>query len=267
MSLKKFLVSRAFFTNLIIAFVLVAGLLFVTLQGLKSYTRHGQANPVPNFAGMNKVEAAEVAVQFKMEVVVIDSVHVKDAPPGIVVEQIPEAGFKVKDNRTIFLTINSSQPEQVTLPKLTDISFRQAQVLIENCGLTIGEISYQPSEYKNLVLQIQQNSVEIFQGALVIKGSPIDFVIGRDQGNEKTTLPDLIGLQIENAKNTLTNAMLNSGVLIYDKTILTAEDSINALVWKQYPSQKGTSVNMGTSVDLWITVDSLKIHQPTNQDF
>ncbi len=36
----------------------------------------------------------------------IDSVYVRDEPPGAVVEQDPDAGTNVKLNRTIYLTMD-----------------------------------------------------------------------------------------------------------------------------------------------------------------
>ena len=140
------------------AVLLVSGILFLTLQSLKSYTRHGQSFPVPDFRGLVKQEANAKATQNNLKVVIIDSVFSDKVKPGAVVEQLPEAGFGVKENRTILLTINSTNKEKVVLPKLTDISYRQALVLAENCGLLVGEIFYQPSEYNNLVLSNSSSS-------------------------------------------------------------------------------------------------------------
>lgn len=262
MSLKKFLLSGAFIKQLILAGIIVIVLLALTLQGIKLYTRHGQSFPVPNFSGLNQTEIEETAKKYTLKFEIIDSVHVNNVLPGVVVDQVPKANFKVKENRTIFLTINSVLAEQVTLPKLTDVSFRQAQVLIENCGLKTGIISYQPSEYNDLVLKALVDSTEIFTGEQLPKGSFVNLVIGRDSGKETTSLPNLAGLTIEEAKIALTNALLNSGVLIYDETVLSLKDSTIARVWKQHPNSRTTeSVNIGTSVDLWITIDKQKIDE------
>ncbi len=268
MSFKNFLLSRTFLIQLIIAVVLVIALLWGTMQALKIYTNHGESYPVPDFSGLKKEQAADIASKQKLKIEIVDSVYVNDVPPGAVIDQVPEAGFKVKESRTIFLTINSNQPEQVTLPKLTDISYRQAQVLIENSGLKVGQISYQPSEYNDLVLNVFINSEDIKPGKKVAKGTSIDLVIGRTQGNVATSLPNLIGLSIEEAQNTLTHAMLNMGVLIYDETIITEEDSLNARVWKQSPNPKVVAnVNLGSSVDVWITVDDLKIEETSAPEY
>lgn len=268
MSFSKFLLSRNFLKHLLLAGILVIALLFLALQGLKIYTRHGQSNPVPNFSGLTQDEARQTANQYKLEVEIVDSLYVNDAAPGAIVDQLPKAGSRVKEDRTIFLTINSTQPEQVTLPKLTDISFRQARVLIENAGLNMGHISYRPSEYNDLVLEVQKDSIEMAVGQKLPKGATIDLVVGREQGNQVTNLPNLIGLTIPEARETLTDARLNTGVVIYDASVLSPQDSTEAKVWRQQPNPKVTgTANLGSSVDLWVTVDQLKIDDATEFDF
>lgn len=267
MSLSGFLTSRTFIKQLVLAVVLLAVLLFVTVKGLEKYTLHGQSNPVPDFSGMLPAEAEETAQKHSLKTVVVDSLYMDDATPGVVVDQIPGAGHGVKPDRTIFLTINSTLPEMVTLPQLTDISFRQAQVIIENSGLETGDISYRPSEYNNLVLSVQIDSNEIRPGKKLPKGTRIDLVVGREHGNETTALPDLKGLILEEAKTILTQSLLNTGVILYDGSVLTPEDSLNARVWRQNPDPAVTSgILSGSSVDLWVTVDELKLDFITDQN-
>ena len=266
MSLKNFITSRVFFKHLILAFLLVLIIIVFTLQRLKSYTRHGESFPVPNFIGLPVDAIESIADQNDLKYEIVDSMHFDGAKPGAVVEQVPEAGSKVKRNRIVFLTINSTVPEKVTLPKLTDISVRQAQALIENCGITLGNISYQPSEYNNLVLKVEQNSRELSTGDIILKGSSVDLVIGSSSGSQDTPLPNLTGLTYIEAENLLKTNLLNTGVLIYDESIITPGDTLAAFIWKQYPNFQNTRiVSLGTSVDLWFTLDSLKIHQPTLQ--
>jgi beta-lactam-binding protein with PASTA domain len=236
--------------------------------GLKLYTKNGQSNPVPDFYSMQVAEAQNLAQKAKLKVEVIDSSYNNEVAPGAIIDQVPEKGFGVKENRTVFLTINSKMPEQVIVPKLTNISFRQAQVLIENSGLVIGNIIYQPSEFNDLVLDVQKDSMQITAGEKLIKGESIDLVVGRVEGNTSTPLPSLIGLSINEASVELTNAMLNRGVIIYDESILSAEDSLNARVWKQRPTPKiQRDVNLGSNIDIWVTVDQLKIEDASQQNF
>jgi eukaryotic-like serine/threonine-protein kinase len=257
---------------LLIQFIIAAGILFllifITLKGLEVYTRHGQSNPVPDFRGMSQPEASKVARHHQMRIEIVDSVFIENAAPGAIVDQIPEPGHGVKENRTIFVSINSAQPEMVILPQLTDISFRQAQSLIENSGLEVGNISFRPSEFHNLVLEVQKDSVRVRSGQKLQKGSRIDIVLGRAQGNASTILPDLLGLTADEAEQVLMNMMLNSGVIIYDNNIRSSADSMNARVWRQRPSPRTTStINMGSSVDLWVTTDSLRLVESGGLNF
>ncbi len=261
MSLKNFITSRVFLKHLILAILLVIVIIAFTLQRLKSYTRHGESFPVPNFKGLTIDEIDAVAEQNHLKYEIVDSMHIDDAKPGAIVEQVPVAGFKVKKNRIVFLTVNSTVPEKVVLPKLTDISFRQALGLIENCGLIPGKITYEPSEYNNLVLKVEQNDVELVQGDVIEKGSSVDLVIGSNSGVQDTPLPDLTGMTYGEAEPLLKSYLLHPGVLIWDESIITSEDSLSAIIWKQYPGKNIRLVSLGTTVDLWLTLDSLKIHQ------
>lgn len=260
MSLRKFLLSRAFVANLLLAIVLIAALIFGTLKGLKHYTHHDISYPVPNLSGLTVNEAIASTKANKLKIAILDSVYNKKFEPGTVVDQQPAANSNVKENRTIFLTVNSNEPEKVILPRLTDISFRQAKVLVETSGLFVGNISYEPSEYHDLVLEVQQDSIAVNTGDKIIKGTSIDLVVGRSKGNLKTALPNLTGFTISDAQATLIAAKLNQGVIIYDETFETAEDTLNAKVWKQFPNPKFTKkVELGSSVDIWLSASEEKI--------
>lgn len=262
MSLGKFIVSRSFLINLAAAACIVVLLIAGTLQSLKYYTHHGVSYPVPNLTGLTIDEASASAQANNLQIQIIDSVYNKAYQPGTIVDQQPVANSNVKENRTILLTINSLSPETVLLPKLTDISFRQAQALCERSGLFIGTISYQPSEYNDLVLEALQDSTTINTGDKIVKGTTIDLIVGRSKGNLKTPLPNLTGFSISDAQATLLSAKLNEGVLIYDASFSTADDSLNARIWKQQPNPKFvTTVELGSSVDMWLTTDTTKINK------
>ncbi len=268
MGSPRFLTIRTFLIQIAIAVAIVLVLIFITLKGLEMYTRHGQSHPVPDFSGMSQPEAKKIAQNSNMRIEIIDSVFVDDAPPGVIVDQLPEPGHGIKQDRTIFVSINSTQPETVTVPQLTDISFRQAQVLIENSGLQIGHIMYRPSQFNNLVLEVQVDSQIVRTGQKLPKNSNIDLVIGRTQGNTFTPLPDLTGLTLPEAEETITDALLNPGVILYDESIVSAADSTEARVWKQSPSPgNASSVPLGSFIDLWMTADSLKLVTEMEIDF
>ncbi len=96
MSLPKFITSRTFLIQLILAAVLLIVLLFAAMKGLEKYTRHGQSEPVPDFTGMFPAEAKKIALHSHLRIEVADSVYLDNAAPGTVVDQVPRPGHGVK---------------------------------------------------------------------------------------------------------------------------------------------------------------------------
>jgi eukaryotic-like serine/threonine-protein kinase len=260
MNLKEFLVSKVFLKNLLAAAGILILLITITLTALKIYTSHGKAYGVPNLIGMSE-EGVKMALKDEnLDYKIVDSTFVSENNPGSVVEQVPKPGEMIKKNRTILLTVNSWNPELVTLPKFINISFRQAMAQIEGLGLKLGKISYSPSEFNDLVLKASSDWKEVHQGDVLPKGSTIDFVVGKGTGLDKTPIPNLTGMSIGDAKLAILDASLTPGVAIYDESVVTLEDSVNARVWRQRPAAANSvTVDLGTSIDLWLTVDSLKV--------
>ncbi|MFW6275835.1 MAG: PASTA domain-containing protein, partial [bacterium] len=152
MSFLKTIFSKAFAKHLGIIVISGVIVIFLIFQGLKLYTRHGKAFEVPDFTGLTEKQLSHLIEKNKLRYAIIDSVYIEDSPPGVVIEQTPSPGSLVKKNRNIFFTINSWTPEKIKMPDVIDYSIRNARVMLESFGLEIGELSYVPSEYTNLVL-------------------------------------------------------------------------------------------------------------------
>ena len=260
MSLKDFILSKLFLKNLGIAAAIAFSFIMILLLWLNIYTRHGQARPVPDFFGLSIEEAENLAKAAKLEFHVIDSVYTTVVPRGCVAEQNPEPGFKVKKWRNIALTINAFRPEMVAMPNLVDLPLRQAIALIESSGLEMGTLRYKPDLSVDVVLSQLHNGKEIAENDSVQKGSVIDLVLGKGLSNQRTPVPDLVGLKLEPARNRILSASLNLGTFIYDNTIVSGEDSLNAFVYKQNPEfNEDATLQLGSSIYLWMTMDSLKL--------
>ncbi|MBN1388511.1 MAG: PASTA domain-containing protein [Bacteroidales bacterium] len=260
MSLKKFLTSKDFLKHLGLAVALAIIIIFVTLLWLSIYTKHGQSRPVPDLYGLTIKEAEQVVKKNRMKFQVVDSVYTNIVPRGCIVEQNPEAGFEVKKNRRIMATINAFNPEMVEVPDLLELSKRQALALIESSGLEIGKLNYKPDLAVDYVLEQLYHGKPVEPGDSIQKGSVIDLVLGKGLSNKRTPIPDLIGLNIGEARNKILGASLNIGTFSYDNTINNAEDSANAFVFKQNPIySEENSLQLGSAVYVWFTTDSTKL--------
>jgi eukaryotic-like serine/threonine-protein kinase len=260
MSLKEFIFSKVFVKNLGLALLIIVGIIMVLLIWLNIYTRHGQSRSVPNFYGLSMEETAKLAKKSRMKYTVIDSIYSAVVPRGCVAEQNPKAGLKVKKWRNIALTINAFRPEMVAMPDLIDLPKRQAISLIESSGLKMGKLIYKSDLSIDVVLDQLNDGIKISKNDSLQKGSVIDLVLGKGLSNQRTPVPNLIGMSLDPATNRILESSLNLATFIYDNTILTAEDSLNAFVYKQNPeNNEDASLQIGSSMYIWLTVDSLKL--------
>jgi beta-lactam-binding protein with PASTA domain len=263
MNFLKFLLTWVFFKNLLIAFGIAFFLLLSSLIWLRIFTHHGQGLTVPDLTGLSLDEVEVVTKAKKIRYNVTDSVFFRELPKGTVVKQNPRQGMKVKANRTIYLSMNAMNPERVTMPTVTGVSLRQARAILETYGLSLGKISYKPDIAINNVLQQMINDTIIQPGSLVIKGSSINLVLGRGLSDQTTIVPNLVGIDVLSAKELLADRYLNYGAIVYDFSIATGLDTIFAFVWKQRPEvTEEVRLQLGSNVDIWVTVDSTKLPRP-----
>lgn len=260
MSLKNFILSKEFFKNLGFAVIIVVGFVILLLIWMNFYTRHGQARPVPDFYGLNMEETTKLAKKNKLRFHVVDSVYTTLVPRGCVAEQNPKPGFKVKKWRNIILTINAFKPEMVAVPNLVDLPIRQAIALIESSGLNLGQSRFKPDQSINFVLEQLYNGKKISEGDSLQKGSVIDLVIGKGLSNQRTSVPYLLGMNLEPAKNKILFSSLSLGTYVYDNSIRNGSDTLRAFVYKQNPEyREDASLQLGSAIYLWLTVDSAKL--------
>ena len=243
--------------NIVLALLIMLFGTFLIMQILKLATRHNHNLSVPDFSGLSYEDAAKAAENRDLRVEVFDSVFLTDFEKGTVVEQHPRAGFMVKKNRKIFLTMNAMNPERVAMPNLVDLTFIQARAKLESFGLKIGRISYEPDMGQNMVLAQRMNGSNLIPGDSIVKGAKIDLVLGKGLSDEQTEVPDLIGLSLEAANILASDRYLNVGAAVRDQTIITSEDEQSAIIYRQKPGQ-GATLPMGSSIDVWITLDSAK---------
>ena len=258
--LIKFLASKTFWKHVAIITGTGVIIMLAIFFGLRTYTDHGVAYAVPDLRGLTVEEAEMVVRARRLRFQVADSVFISQEDRGRVIDQNPPPNFRVKENRTIFLTINAMNPERVPVPDVRGVSLRQAQALIETHGLQVGELKYVPDLAVNNVLNQQYKGKDIKPGDLVIRGENIDLVLGEGLGTRTTFLPDLLLKNHEEARNRILESSLNIGATIYDASVKTREDSLKAFVWRQRPEYSpDLQIRLGSMVDLWLSIDSTRI--------
>jgi eukaryotic-like serine/threonine-protein kinase len=245
-----FLGSKTFLVNIIIMVVTVIVFGLVLTSWLNSFTHHGESISVPDVRGLKITRLESFLSEKNLRFKIVDSLFDIGKGPGTVLEQDPAPGSKVKENRTIYLTINSSSPPDVKMPDLIDVSYRQAEAILQSSGLLVGELIYKPDLAKNAVLDQRYKGKTILPGKKLPKGSVIDLVLGDGLGSVEVHIPDLTGLTRGQALFVLRGSSLNIGTVRYDSGV---KDSVNATVYKQYPdADDERTISQGEAIDIYL---------------
>ena len=229
-------------------------------------TNHGDTITVPNLIGMELKDIDEFLSDRDLRYEILDdSSYSSEYPPYSILQQNPSENEKVKENRKIYLTLNSSIPPKIKMPKIINGSVKNAQLILKSYDLKLGEITYVPDMARNAVLKMFIEGDSVSENDLVLKGSIVDLEVGNGLGNQIFETPDLINLDLEEARFTIIGSGLRLGNIIYQDSgyynnkILDEEgNEIFEKVWvnpgkvfRQSP-MKSTKVKIGRRINLWI---------------
>ena len=241
--------------NVVLAVCAIIVFLFVVTILLNLFTRHGQHKTVPDFSGMTVAEAKHAGRNGSLRIEINDSLYVPTYDGGVILEQNPAPGAKVKSGRRIFVTVNSFKQKMVEIPYVTGYSLRQAKNNLEVAGLGIEKLVYRSDMATNNVLE------ERYDGQVITAtskkqaemGSNVTLVVGISEDAAPQAVPKVIGFPLKEAKSRLWEVGLNVGKITYGDGV-NALNEKEARVYLQTPGQ-GQRVTLGTSVDLSITLD------------
>jgi beta-lactam-binding protein with PASTA domain len=248
-----YLKTRQFRNTILLVIATTIGIVLIAFFSLSSYTRHGEGIQVPSLKGLNVDKAMERLKEqgFNYK---IDSVYVPDQAPGTIVEQDPDAGTNVKENRTIYLTMVTQLAPNVSLPDLiTDQSiYREAVATLSNYGLKVGDTTYRSDIARDRVLEVRFGGQVIKPGTKIPKGSKLDLVLGNGEGASEVDIPELINLDLDAARFSIKGAGLTVGSITYEGTIT---DSTNVVVVSQSPmrSDSLSKTSIGTRINLTVS--------------
>ena len=260
---KKGLTDNIYIKNILGIFIALLALIISSSIFLKVITHHGNKIEVPDFTNMTMSEAKYNAGINNIKVIVIDSVYVRRMKKGAVYSQNPKPGSTVKKGRRIRLTINSINPKKIIMPNLVGVSMRQAHAELLSRGLNLGQLIYVNDIATNNVIRQLYNKKEIKPGMYINSGSNIGLVVGLNNFDNTTNVPDVIGMKYMRAVSAVHDYSLNVSRLVFDSSVRNYADSLDAVVYKQGPVASEIPVIMGSDVSLYLTVDAAKIPNAT----
>jgi beta-lactam-binding protein with PASTA domain len=180
MKFIKFIFSKVFLLQLILAIVVVIALVFGALKYLEIATNHNETVEVPDLSKFQLDIVDKKLEEMDLRREVLDSANYNpDYPPYSVIDQVPKPGKKVKENRKIYLTLNPSGYVEVEIP--TDLirkTRRQVEPTLIALGFKIGKIIKKPDIAEGAILGLRHDGKKINEGDKLPKNSTIDLVVG-----------------------------------------------------------------------------------------
>jgi beta-lactam-binding protein with PASTA domain len=248
----KFITGKPLWVNILFAVVLVFILLFVFLLSLDFFTRHGKTLTIPSVRNLSYDEAEKILKDRGFDIEIQDSLYSDTAAPLSVLRQFPDADAVVKENRTVYLTINRAVAPSIEMPNLEGMSFRTAQLVLKQYGLKVKDTVFKPDFAKNSVLEQQYNDERIKPGTKISMGSGITLVLGSGLGQDEFNVPELYSLTYSEALLLLQTTGLNVGAVVLDADV---KDTSNAYVYWQSPERftydgRYNRIRAGQAIDL-----------------
>jgi eukaryotic-like serine/threonine-protein kinase len=253
----KFITHRPLWINIIVGVVLALAIFSVFLLSLKWMTHHGRTATVPSVDGKSYEEASKLLKKAGFDVEIQDSIYADTLKPLTVIKQIPDGDEVVKSNRTVFLVISRAVPPVVEMPNLVGYSFRNAEMVLKNMDIKIGDTTFKPDFAKNAVLEQLYNDSPIAPGTKIKKGSVISLVLGDGVGDREFTVPVITGMKFCDVKTKLEASGIVIGAIITEANVT---DTCNAWIYKQNPERlddekKINHIRSGQTMDVWLQLD------------
>lgn len=255
--IRKYITGQPLLVNILVALILLFSIGIIFVLSLNWITLHGVARTVPSVIGKSLAVVTDELDEKGFDVVVQDSVYYDSLPPAVIIKQVPEGDAVVKVNRTVYVTINRTEPPDVSMPNLIGPSFRNAEFILRNMGLRLGDTTSRPDFAKNSVLEQLYNGKPIAPGSKIKVGATISLVLGAGVGSEEMPVPKLVGLTLAEARILLEAQGLILGPVIPSPLV---RDQEAAYVVRQSPPAKTEDgkrlrIRPGQMIDLWLDIE------------
>nr|WP_296531940.1 Stk1 family PASTA domain-containing Ser/Thr kinase [uncultured Actinomyces sp.] len=156
---------------------------------------------VPNVVGKGQDEASRTLTDAGLALGAVTDAYSEEVPPGQVISQSVAAGTSLAHDSTVDVVLSKGR-EPRTVPTLTGKGASAAKSSIEALGL----IASPTEAYSDTVPEGQVISQQTREGSTVYRGDSVSYTVSK--GPEMVTVPDVVGLQRQEARNKLEGAGL-----------------------------------------------------------
>ena len=224
--------------------IIVSVFLFDSLL-MPLYVRHGQGSYMVNVEGKQLEYALDILSSEGHRGLVSDTLFSSAFNPGIVIDQYPSTNMKVKEGRTVRLTIANAE-RSVMVPDLIGRSERSAELDISQVGLEIDTV------YKEYNSDVPAGNVTWQYpkgGDMLSRGMGIHLTISLGVPPNFFQAPNIFGLSKKKAIVEIEKSGFSLGKVYYRQN----EDLVPYTVLDQ-SLKPGTVLEKSAAIDLTISV-------------
>lgn len=205
----------------------------------------GERVTVPDLSKKTEDEAKAALKELRLGVNVQTGTS-DDVPEGQVYDQSPAAGTKVDVHTQVTINISSGK-EKFSLDDVTGMQYQQAQAQLENDGLVVSlEFDYSDSVGSDKVISTSPKA-----GSQVAKGDTITITASKGKETKTTTVPNLLGQNIDDAIR-----MIKDAGLTYNGKSSDYSDSYSENQVMNQSISAGKTVDEGTTISLTVSLGS-----------
>ena len=223
---------------------LLFGIILLDYIILPNYVGYNNEHYLPDVRGEYLEKAAYQLrlLGFNSELVVVP--YSESSLPGTVIKMFPRAFTKVKEGRTINLTI-AGKDQDINIPNVSNLSLRNAKLIIRKLGLGIDTIIYEfDNNIKDGFITFQLPK----QGKIVKSSMNMTLGVSRGTPPDYYIVPDVVNLSLNRA----CDEILRKGLRIGEITYEYQPDLLPNTVIEQIMTA-GMRVSFPVSIDLLVS--------------
>lgn len=257
----------------LIAFGIIVALL-LDFFIMPSYTNYNEGVTVPDVTKISLDEATSMLNHYGLRHEVLDRRANSAYPSDYIIDQSPSPQQIVKPNRKVYLTVNTATTPQTVVPDVVNMSLRNAEIQLENHGLTVGTKSYESSRFRNTILR-----QSVAAGDSVARGTVVNLAVSDGLGSRIVEVPEIVGLRLSEAQQAITRAGLRVGEVRFqpsreytpntviafspDEEELTEGESIQLVVAERFDARE--EVESGAIIDDSTSVNQQNQNRPNQE--
>ena len=210
---------------------------------------------VPNVVGMEPEAAQKQLEEAGLKVEFGEDVRSEDVEKGQIASQAPEPGEKAEKGDSVTIMVCIGKPTGV-VPGIVGQDYdKTIQVYLEAEGYTLGSVKEEESDAEKGEI-ISQNPAE---GTEAEQGTAVDIVVSK--GTDKVQVPSLLGLTLDEVKETLKDCGLTLGQTTYEESTVYAKNIV-----MDQSHAAGDKVKKDTKIDIVISKGEPEIAPPPEDD-